>query len=257
MIPRRISCSRRLTSVRNWSAGPRASSASRRIRLIASNAASTRTARWKQRSAPWISCWKRPAAPSWARSFASWRRPAVVARDHRHPGVREREARLRDPGRRTACGARGPSTSAWCARSRRITGARPGPWRSRVTAAISTARSTSSRKCCAFTARRRFRRRRPSVRRSSMQRGCARRRSCFNRRKVTEYLVGQHFHECVSYTLCSARELKTWVSDAAVQELGLLNPFVEEQSHLRSSLLLEPAGIASSSTSRAATMCPV
>lgn len=59
----------------------------------------------------------------------------------------------------------------------------------------------------------------------------------FNR-KVTDYFVGQHFHECVSYTLRSAKELKTWVSDAAVQELGLLNPFVEEQSHLRSSLLL-------------------
>jgi phenylalanyl-tRNA synthetase beta chain len=59
----------------------------------------------------------------------------------------------------------------------------------------------------------------------------------FNRR-ATEYLVGQHFHECVTYTLRSAKELKTWVSDAAVQELALLNPFVEEQSHLRSSLLL-------------------
>ena len=59
----------------------------------------------------------------------------------------------------------------------------------------------------------------------------------FNR-KVTDYLVGQHFHECVSYTLCSAKDLKTWVSDAAMHELGLLNPFVEEQSHLRSSLLL-------------------
>jgi phenylalanyl-tRNA synthetase beta chain len=59
----------------------------------------------------------------------------------------------------------------------------------------------------------------------------------FNR-KVTEYLVGQHFHECVSYTLRSAKELKTWVSDAAAQELALLNPFVEEQSHLRSSLVL-------------------
>jgi phenylalanyl-tRNA synthetase beta chain len=59
----------------------------------------------------------------------------------------------------------------------------------------------------------------------------------FNR-KVTDYLVGQHFHECVSYTLRSARELRTWVSDTAVEELGLLNPFVEEQSHLRSSLLL-------------------
>ncbi|MFZ5494561.1 MAG: phenylalanine--tRNA ligase subunit beta [Verrucomicrobiota bacterium] len=59
----------------------------------------------------------------------------------------------------------------------------------------------------------------------------------FNRR-VTDYLVGQHFHECVNYTLRSARELKTWVSAAAVQELGLLNPFVEEQSHLRPSLVL-------------------
>jgi phenylalanyl-tRNA synthetase beta chain len=59
----------------------------------------------------------------------------------------------------------------------------------------------------------------------------------FNR-KVTDYLVGQHFHECVNYTLRSARELKTWVSDTAVQELGLLNPFVEEQSHLRPTLVL-------------------
>jgi len=59
----------------------------------------------------------------------------------------------------------------------------------------------------------------------------------FNRH-VTDYLVGQHFHECVNYTLRSAKELKTWVSDAAVQELGLLNPFVEEQSHLRPTLIL-------------------
>ncbi|HWA24972.1 MAG TPA: phenylalanine--tRNA ligase subunit beta [Lacunisphaera sp.] len=59
----------------------------------------------------------------------------------------------------------------------------------------------------------------------------------FNR-KATDYLVGQHFHECVNYTLRSAKELKTWISDAAVQELGLLNPFVEEQSHLRPTLLL-------------------
>jgi len=59
----------------------------------------------------------------------------------------------------------------------------------------------------------------------------------FNR-AVTHYLVGQHFHECVNYTLRSARELKTWVSDAAVQELALTNPFVEEQSHLRPTLVL-------------------
>ena len=59
----------------------------------------------------------------------------------------------------------------------------------------------------------------------------------FNRH-VTDYLVGQHFHECVNYTLRSAKELKTWVSDAAVQELALTNPFVEEQSHLRPTLVL-------------------
>jgi len=57
-------------------------------------------------------------------------------------------------------------------------------------------------------------------------------------RKVTDYLVGQHFHECVNYTLRSARELKTWVSDAAAQELALLNPFIEDQSHLRPTLVL-------------------
>jgi len=59
----------------------------------------------------------------------------------------------------------------------------------------------------------------------------------FNHR-VTDYLVGQHFHECVNYTLRSAKELKTWVSDTAVQELALSNPFVEEQSHLRPTLVL-------------------
>ncbi|HYC70515.1 MAG TPA: phenylalanine--tRNA ligase subunit beta [Opitutaceae bacterium] len=57
-------------------------------------------------------------------------------------------------------------------------------------------------------------------------------------RKATDYLVGQHFHECVNYTLRSGKELKTWVSDAAAQELALLNPFVEDQSHLRPTLVL-------------------
>ncbi len=59
----------------------------------------------------------------------------------------------------------------------------------------------------------------------------------FNRR-VTDYLVGQHFHECVSYTLRSAAEVQHWVSATAVQELALANPFVEDQSHLRPSLLI-------------------
>ncbi|WP_438482055.1 phenylalanine--tRNA ligase subunit beta [Oleiharenicola lentus] len=59
----------------------------------------------------------------------------------------------------------------------------------------------------------------------------------FNR-KVTDYLVGQHFHECVNYTLRAGKELKTWVSDTAAQELALANPFVDDQSHLRPTLLL-------------------
>ncbi|MBI2513488.1 MAG: phenylalanine--tRNA ligase subunit beta [Opitutae bacterium] len=59
----------------------------------------------------------------------------------------------------------------------------------------------------------------------------------FNR-KVTDYLVGQHFHECVNYTLRSAKEMKTWVSDAAAKELALANPFIEDQSNLRPTLVL-------------------
>jgi phenylalanyl-tRNA synthetase beta chain len=59
----------------------------------------------------------------------------------------------------------------------------------------------------------------------------------FNR-KATDYLVGQHFHECVNYTLRSATEVGQWISAASVQELALANPFVEDQSHLRSTLLI-------------------
>jgi phenylalanyl-tRNA synthetase beta chain len=58
----------------------------------------------------------------------------------------------------------------------------------------------------------------------------------FNRR-VTDYLVGHDFHECVSYTLRPAKELATWVSQTAAQELALANPFVEDQSHLRPTLI--------------------
>ncbi len=59
----------------------------------------------------------------------------------------------------------------------------------------------------------------------------------FNR-KVADYLVGQRFNECVNYTLRSARELQTWVSQTAVAELALANPFVEDQSHLRTTLVM-------------------
>ncbi|HEY4301646.1 MAG TPA: phenylalanine--tRNA ligase subunit beta [Candidatus Didemnitutus sp.] len=59
----------------------------------------------------------------------------------------------------------------------------------------------------------------------------------FNR-TVTDCLVGQNFHECVNYTLRSEKELKDWVSDAAAQELALSNPFVEDQSHLRPTIVM-------------------
>jgi len=56
-------------------------------------------------------------------------------------------------------------------------------------------------------------------------------------RRATDYLVGQHFNECVNYTLRSAAETSQWVSAASAQELALANPFVEDQSHIRASLL--------------------
>jgi phenylalanyl-tRNA synthetase beta chain len=59
----------------------------------------------------------------------------------------------------------------------------------------------------------------------------------FNRR-VTDYLVGHDFHECVNYTLRPVTELKGWVSETAAAELVLANPFVEDQSHLRPTLVL-------------------
>ncbi len=59
----------------------------------------------------------------------------------------------------------------------------------------------------------------------------------FNR-KVSDYLVGQQFHEVVNYTLRARKELATWVSEASAEELALANPFVDDQSHLRPSLVL-------------------
>lgn len=57
-------------------------------------------------------------------------------------------------------------------------------------------------------------------------------------RRVTDYLVGHDFHECVNYTLRSGKELSTWVSNAATAELGIENPFVVDQSHLRPTLVM-------------------
>jgi phenylalanyl-tRNA synthetase beta chain len=59
----------------------------------------------------------------------------------------------------------------------------------------------------------------------------------FNR-QATSYLVGQQFHEVVNYTLRSRKELSTWVSEASAEELGLANPFVDDQSHLRPTLVM-------------------
>ncbi len=58
----------------------------------------------------------------------------------------------------------------------------------------------------------------------------------FNRR-VAAALVGQGFHECVNYTLRPAAEVAAWTPPAQVAALALANPFVEDQSHLRSSLI--------------------
>jgi len=58
----------------------------------------------------------------------------------------------------------------------------------------------------------------------------------FNRR-VADALVGQGFNECVNYTLRSAKEVAAWTPPAQVEALALANPFVEDQSHLRSSLV--------------------
>jgi phenylalanyl-tRNA synthetase beta chain len=56
--------------------------------------------------------------------------------------------------------------------------------------------------------------------------------------KATDYLVGHDFHECVNLTLRSGRELETWVSRVAAADLALANPFAEDQSHLRPTLVM-------------------
>jgi len=56
-------------------------------------------------------------------------------------------------------------------------------------------------------------------------------------RRTAEYLVGHDFHECVNYTLRPATEVARWASAPAAAGLALANPFVEDQSHLRSTLV--------------------
>jgi len=59
----------------------------------------------------------------------------------------------------------------------------------------------------------------------------------FNR-AASSYLVGHDFHECVNITLRPGSEITTWVSQAAAAELALANPFVEDQSHLRPTIII-------------------
>ncbi len=58
----------------------------------------------------------------------------------------------------------------------------------------------------------------------------------FNR-NVAAALVGQGFNECVNYTLRPAKEVAAWATSAQTAALALANPFVEDQSHLRSTLV--------------------
>ena len=150
--------------------------------------------------------------------------PDFVRRQLGFPsGRRGDEGRPRGAGRCPSSATSSPPTAG-----------RNGPCRFQAGGAISTAPSTSSRRSCASTA--------PTAsRRSTVTApgllGDDDPVVIFNR-KVTDYLVGQHFHECVNYTLRSAAEIRQWVSDTSVQELALANPFVEDQSHLRPTLLI-------------------
>lgn len=56
-------------------------------------------------------------------------------------------------------------------------------------------------------------------------------------RRAGAYLVGQNFNECVTYTLRSQPDTMAWAGEAASSPLALDNPFVEDQSHLRSSMV--------------------
>jgi phenylalanyl-tRNA synthetase beta chain len=54
---------------------------------------------------------------------------------------------------------------------------------------------------------------------------------------AAEYLIGHDFHECVNYTLRPEKEVAAWTTPELLPELKLLNPFVEDQSHLRPTLV--------------------
>jgi len=51
------------------------------------------------------------------------------------------------------------------------------------------------------------------------------------------YLAGQHFQECVHYSLRSGEEASQWFSRFSQETLKLANPFTSDQTHLRVSLI--------------------
>lgn len=58
----------------------------------------------------------------------------------------------------------------------------------------------------------------------------------FNHR-VVDYLVGQHFDECIHYTLRSAEEIKKLYGEKWAKHCGLDNPLTADHTHIRTSLL--------------------
>jgi phenylalanyl-tRNA synthetase beta chain len=56
-------------------------------------------------------------------------------------------------------------------------------------------------------------------------------------RRAVDYLVGHDFHECLNYTLRPQSEVAAGAPASLTAALALANPFVEDQSHLRTSLV--------------------
>ena len=54
---------------------------------------------------------------------------------------------------------------------------------------------------------------------------------------LSTYLAGQHFQECVHYSLRSGEEASQWFSRFSQETLKLANPFTSDQTHLRVSLI--------------------
>lgn len=55
--------------------------------------------------------------------------------------------------------------------------------------------------------------------------------------QFSAYLAGQHFQECVHYSLRSGEEAGQWFSRFSLETLKLANPFTSDQTHLRVSLV--------------------